>query len=150
MVHYVFSQRTVTISANGARMETGRMATQLDSMSPKMIGSVHRNQCLLVPVNYDQSTHIRIADAIAEATVRFFLEGWKVKTIASPQYSSMGRSFLTAWVDDITYLAPAMKHPGFSRRIRVARRPSASAGGSRQIGLLTKEDADVSSLAVYL
>ena len=81
---------------------------------PKMIGSVHRNQCLLVPVNYDQSTHIRIADAIAEATVRFFLEGWKVKQSPALNIHQWAESFLTAWVDDITYLAPAMKHPGFS------------------------------------
>jgi hypothetical protein len=77
-----------------------------------MAGSIFRNQCLLAPVHYDQSTHIHITDAVADATIHFFLQGWQAKhtTVSIEQWAL---SFLTAWVDDITYLAPAMKHSGF-------------------------------------
>jgi hypothetical protein len=81
---------------------------------PTMIGAILRNECLLVPVNYDQSTHIRITDAVADATVNFFLQGWKAKQSPALNIDRWTESFLTAWVDDITYLAPALKHSGFS------------------------------------
>lgn len=81
---------------------------------PTMMVSIVSNQCLLVPVHYDQSTHIRITDAVADATVRFFLQGWQAKQSSNLSIEQWTQSFLTAIVDDITYLAPAMKNSGFA------------------------------------
>jgi Protein of unknown function (DUF2971) len=80
---------------------------------PAMIFSIVSNECLLAPVHYDQSTHIRITDSVADATIRFFLQGWQAKQSSTLSIDQWTQSFLNAWVDDITYLAPVMKHSGF-------------------------------------
>jgi hypothetical protein len=81
---------------------------------PKMVPAIVRNQCLLIPVHYDMSTHVRITDAVADATIQFFMQGWQVRQSSAFTIDQWVQSFLTAWVDDITYLAPALKHPGFA------------------------------------
>jgi hypothetical protein len=64
----------------------------------------------LGPVNYYTTLHVQVVDAVAAATVQFFLQG-----LAAPARTVAGwtQSFLTKWVIVIGYIAPVIKHPAF-------------------------------------
>jgi hypothetical protein len=67
---------------------------------------------MLAPVQYDPADHTKISDAIARATIELFLDGWQRRhaTCAIDNWASV---FLSAWVNNIEYLAPVLKHSGF-------------------------------------
>jgi hypothetical protein len=90
-------------------------------MMPKIIS----NKCSLVPVHYDLTTHTRVADAVADATLQFFLQGWESRRSSGITMDQWALSFKTAWIDEITCLAPPMKHPGFAPECewRIIHRP---------------------------
>jgi hypothetical protein len=82
--------------------------------SSGMMTDIMRNNCVLAPVQYDQTIHTRIVERVADATLQFFLQGWQTRRSSGITIDEWALSFLTEWVNDITYLAPAMKHPGFA------------------------------------
>jgi len=75
-----------------------------------LIPSIRMPTFFLGPVNYDAALHVQIVDAVAAATVRFFLQGL---TAAARTRTGWMQSFLTAWVVVIGYIAPVLKHPAF-------------------------------------
>jgi len=66
----------------------------------------------LVRVNYNRTTHEKIAAEIAEATVDFFCDGLNNKRAERPE--KWAEEFLTFWDPSITRLAPLVKDPGFA------------------------------------
>jgi len=82
----------------------------ISAMMPKIIS----NKCSLVPVHYDLTTHTRLADAVAHATLQFFVQGWESRRSSGITMDQWALSFKAAWIDEMTYLVPPMKHPGFA------------------------------------
>lgn len=67
---------------------------------------------LLVRVNYDEKMHEQVANAIAEKTVEFFLEGLKNNRAATAE--EWKKEFFAFWDPYISRLAPMVKDPGFA------------------------------------
>ena len=65
----------------------------------------------LVRVNYDGPLHQKLATEIADATVKFFLEGLEKKRAETAD--KWAEEFLTFWDPFLTRLAPMVKDPGF-------------------------------------
>lgn len=69
-------------------------------------------QFFLTAVNYERSRHTQVAQAIAAATYKFFLDGLRARPGEDPnEWASV---FLQQWGQLITYLAPILKDPSFA------------------------------------
>ena len=66
---------------------------------------------LVVRVNYDQALHEKVAAEVAEATVRFYLEGLPSNPAEVETWKD---SFFVNWDTRITRLAPMIKDPSFA------------------------------------
>lgn len=67
---------------------------------------------IVARVNYDKALHEKVAESVAEATIRFLRDGVKKKRAETPE--KWAGEFLTFWDPYITRLAPMVKDPGFS------------------------------------
>lgn len=76
----------------------------------------------LAVICYDRQTHLNIAHSVVDATIRFYLQGLAARPGVRAEV--WVDTFLTAWSNVITYLAPMVKHPAFAseKEWRVIRR----------------------------
>ena len=66
----------------------------------------------LMPVAYREAHQQNLADALAEATLRFFREGFAKSN--APSRKDFESEFLRDWGELIVIFAPLMKHPTFA------------------------------------
>jgi hypothetical protein len=62
----------------------------------------------VVKVDYNAETHLRLAKDVAQATIHFYKEG------LAAGCADWDNVFLEAWDRMLTYVAPAIKDPGFA------------------------------------
>ena len=62
---------------------------------PKIAPIALGEDSLLVPVNYCQKTHTMICDAVAQATIQFFLTGWYARQRSGVDIEEWATSFLS-------------------------------------------------------
>jgi hypothetical protein len=74
-------------------------------------------ESLVVKLNYDPKTHLRLAENVAQETISFYKEGLEAGI------ADWDKVFLQAWDRSLAKLAPVIKDPGFSqeKEVRVIR-----------------------------
>lgn len=79
-----------------------------------LVSTAFPDKALLAPVYYDEAVHADVAQKVAAATFRFFLEGLKSRGgNAGATVDDWCDAFLDGWSRAITYLGPVVKHPKF-------------------------------------
>jgi hypothetical protein len=87
---------------------------------------LHLHQIYLAGVCYDPDVHEDIARSVVQATLAFYREGLAARPGADA--AQWAHVFLQAWSNELTYIAPIIKHPAFSaemewRLLRQLREP---------------------------
>jgi len=65
----------------------------------------------LLPVIYDIQRHAELSQAVAKATLKFFLDGMKTRQGFAPQ--QWAYAFLPSWTSAVSHLFPLLKNPAF-------------------------------------
>ena len=92
----------------------------------RLLLTLPQAKAVLAAVCYDKNIQIQIAQAVVDATTRFYLEGLNSRPGAKEE--EWAETFLSAWSRLISHIAPAIKHPAFSTE-RVAAYSPASRNG---------------------
>jgi len=78
----------------------------------RLLLTLPQAKAVLAAVCYDKNIQIQIAQAVVDATTRFYLEGLNSRPGAKEE--EWAETFLSAWSRLISHIAPAIKHPAFS------------------------------------